>query len=472
MEPLTRPTTGDQFVKALTDSRVMEPAEARQALAHVPVRGDGRAIAQELVKQEKLTSYQAGRLLRGKSAGLVLGTYVILEELGQGGMGVVFKARHRRLNRLVAIKLLSPEVTGKEVALKRFKRETHAVAKLSHPNIVAALDAGEEQGAHFLVMEYVPGCDLARWVKEHGPLSVSRAVDCIRQAARGLACAHAAGIVHRDIKPSNLLIAKPQLADPGVVKVLDLGLARIDQRTGRGNETVVGDLTQTGSIMGTCDFMAPEQALNAKTADQRADIYSLGCTLYFLVTGKPMYHGDTAMEKVFAHREEPIPPLPGAARGLQAVFQRMVAKSPDQRYGSMTEAIAALESYTAKPAAGRPRRRRWWLAAGTAAAAGLLVALLIGLRAGDSSTPVAPMQSSKPVVESTRPVSPIELKKDGGWRIVQQPATTARAVPDNLTRVTTAPINDQTKYFRDDEKLLKELGAAERRVRELRATGQ
>ena len=174
-------------------------------------------------------------------------------------------------------------------------------------------------------MEYVEGSDLSALVKKNGPLPVEQAVSCVLQAAHGLLHAHEAGIVHRDIKPANLLLASGGRESPGgVVKVLDMGLARMD---GGENDpaAVPDDLTQSGAIMGSWDYMAPEQAANTKKADRRADVYSLGCTLYYLLTGKAMYAGDTAMEKMLAHREQPIPPLPNVSKKLQAVYVRMVA---------------------------------------------------------------------------------------------------------------------------------------------------
>jgi serine/threonine protein kinase len=462
MDHTPRPAAAsvDHFVKSMVDSGVMEAQAARQAVNRIPagLRGDARTLAQELVKQQKLTAYQAGKILRDKAGKLALGPYVILEELGEGGMGVVFKARHRGTNRAVALKVLSAEVTGQDVALKRFRREARAAAKLSHPNIVAALDTGDEQGTHFFAMEYVQGCDLARWVRQHGPLPVGRAVDCVLQAARGLAAAHAAGIVHRDIKPSNLLLTEAagnQAA--GTIKVLDLGLARIGKAGERaGNETTLGDLTQTGSIMGTSDYMAPEQALNAKTADERADIYSLGCTLYFLVTGKPMYQGETMMEKVFAHREMPIPPLPGAGRALQAVFQRMLAKDPGQRYPSMAETIAALQACCpAQASTSRRSRRVWWLAGSAAVAATLLVAWLLG-RGRDDAAVKGPAPSSKSAVVG-QPAAPQSKQNqfDIQWRIA-----------------TTAPTNkQQIGNVRPEDRALNE-GFEELRKAEQRKPGR
>lgn len=296
--------------------------------------------------------------------GSVLGEYTVLEQIGAGGMGQVFKAVHRRMERTVAIKVLPKESLSSPDAVQRFQREVRAAAKLSHPNIVHAYDAGEQGGTPFLVMEYVPGTDLLRHVQKHGPLPVNRAIDYILQAAHGLEYAHGKGVIHRDIKPSNLL-----LSNDATVKILDMGLARLHN----GKE---GDYsTQTGAVMGTIDFMAPEQADDSKLADRRSDIYSLGCTLYFLLTGKPIY-GGSSIQKVMAHREKPIPSLPEVPEALQAVFRRMVAKKPEDRYQSMKEVVDALlelqgkhETTTAAvPTPISRRRKPWWIAGAVAVA--------------------------------------------------------------------------------------------------------
>jgi serine/threonine protein kinase len=385
--PSPRPTSSpaadgvplDLLLTGLTESGILPPAEV-QALKGRATPADRQncvPLAKELVKARKLTKYQATAILQGKGRDLTLDNYVILDKLGEGGMGMVFKARHRKLGQVVALKVLSASVTSKPTAVKRFLREVRAVSQLQHPNIVAASDAGEDKGTHFLVMECVEGTDLSKLVKQQGPLPAERAVDCIVQAARGLAHAHAAGIIHRDIKPSNLL-----LDSKGTIKLLDLGLAR--QAT-EDDDSATQELTKTGAILGTCDYIAPEQALNSKNADQRSDVYSLGCTLYYLLAGTTMYGGQTMMEKLMAHRDMPIPPLPGAAPALQAVYRRMVAKKPEERFASMNEASAALEA-SQRPGATTPRAAGSWrrpLLLGTAAAAllgtGLLLVLLFVL---------------------------------------------------------------------------------------------
>ncbi len=280
------------------------------------------------------------------------GEYVLLEKLGEGGMGVVHKARHRRMKRLVAVKMIAKREVGSPDAVKRFYREVETAAKLEHPNIVTAYDAGEHEGLQYLVMQYVEGKDLAAIVQERGPLPIAEAVDYVIQAARGLQYAHKHQIIHRDIKPSNLLLDKE-----GTVKILDMGLASI---AGLADDPARDRLTGSGQLMGTCDYMAPEQALDAHHADARADIYSLGCTLYRLLTGRVLYKGESLIQVLLAHRESPIPSLcqarPDVPPQLDAAYQKMVAKRPEDRYQSMTEVLDALETCVDRPSEATPSR--------------------------------------------------------------------------------------------------------------------
>ena len=330
----------------------MSADEVAAFQADLPEEPDAEALARALIEAGKLTRYQMKEVFQGHTDTLVLGEYVILDEIGAGGMGKVFKARHRVMKRLVALKVMAAKLVDSPESLGRFQREVEAAARLNHPNIVTAYDAGHHGDTHFLVMEYVHGQDLSHLVRKHGTLSVEQAVECIVQAARGLEYAHKHGVIHRDIKPSNLL-----LDEEGTVKILDMGLARIEGRSAGADEptaSVDADrLTSTGVAMGTCDYMAPEQAEDTHTADHRADIYALGCTLYRLLTGKPPYQGDTHVKVLLAHIRDPIPSLRevrlDVPEELETVFQKMLAKDPADRYQSMTTVIEALQACVEPP---------------------------------------------------------------------------------------------------------------------------
>jgi serine/threonine protein kinase len=329
----------DQFRRQLVESNLMAIDDIDAILAGVPpneLPKDADQLARLLVGRQELTPYQAEQLCSGEGKSLVLGKYEVVDKLGQGGMGLVLKAVHRRMDRTVALKVLSPKVTNNPEAVRRFQREVKAAAKLEHPNIVTAYDADEAGGIHFLVMQYVAGADLAALVRQQGPLPVRQAVTYVCQAARGLAYAHAHGVIHRDVKPSNLLVD----AD-GTVKILDMGLARLES-AGADQDQITG----TGEVMGTVDYMAPEQAMETKTADERADVYSLGVTLWYLLTGRPLYPAKTLVKRLLAHQTSPIPSLrdacPQVSGELGAVFAKMVAKDPSDRFQTMTEVIVAL----------------------------------------------------------------------------------------------------------------------------------
>lgn len=283
----------------------------------------------------------------GLERGTVLGQYRILAKLGQGGMGAVYKALHTKLEKTVALKVLPEDRLGKSDAIARFHREMKAVGKIEHPHLVRALDAGEADGSHYLVMEYVDGLDLSRLVKEQGKLPIAAACELIRQAALGLQAAHQRGMVHRDIKPANLMLARQDYGPP-VVKVLDLGLARLVDESGTG-ET---ELTTDNQIMGTLDFMAPEQADSIKDVDTRADVYSLGATLFTLLTGRPPYHAtgqQSFMQKLSALANAPLPNVrnqrPDVPSGLVAVLEKMLAKARDKRFKEPIEVAKALEPF-------------------------------------------------------------------------------------------------------------------------------
>jgi len=376
----------DEVIASLIEVRLMERTEVESFLARFPTETrprDAESLARELVRARRLTEYQAGALLQGKSRGLAIGNYLILDKIGKGGMGMVFKAQHRRLKRVVALKVLPPSYARDASAVLRFQREVQAVARLGHPNIVAALDADVFNGLHFFAMEYVEGSDLARLVKEKGTLPVDQAIAFLTQAARGLKAAHDKGIYHRDIKPSNLI-----LDAGGTVKILDLGLARIEAEANSGGSGEPDpDLTRPGDIMGTVGFMSPEQAYDARQADHRSDIYSLGCTLYYLLTGRPPYSGVTRMACLLAHREQPIPLLrdarPEVPPSLDATLQRMLAKDPEDRYPSIDPLIADLAA----------------------------------CRAPDTSVPAGPVPTPQPRIESESESQPGRLLLTLFWSV-------------------------------------------------------
>ena len=279
----------------------------------------------------------------GDLTGNVIGEYLVLKLIGSGGGGHVYKAQHTRMDRIVALKVFSQGVLADEVQVKRFHREVRAAARLMHPNIVVAFDAGEFCSRHYLVMEYVEGSSLAKMVQKNGPLSVKHATKYLIQVARGLAYAHSEGIVHRDVKPENIMVDRS-----GTVKLLDMGLARLQGLSPQETTGTISTLTGHGIVVGTVAFISPEQIADASSADHRSDIYSLGCTYYYLLTGAIPYTG-SILEVFRAHADAPIPSLRDKRRdipyGLDAIFQRLMAKDPAHRPAAMTEIIALLEPY-------------------------------------------------------------------------------------------------------------------------------
>jgi formylglycine-generating enzyme required for sulfatase activity/serine/threonine protein kinase len=315
-EPARGPATAPLSDAVVSRSTVSSPATAVTNYVEVPPP-DG-------------TSFEPGSQL---------GPYRLVSKLGEGGMGIVFKAVHTKLDKTVAIKILPSQYLTQKSALARFEREMKAVGRLQHPNIVQAFDAGEEKGTHFLVMEYVEGTDLQRLVMTRGVLTVENACKAVYQAALGLSVAHEMGLVHRDIKPSNLFVTKN-----GQIKILDLGLARLSQ-----DDPEAGALTYSGQCFGTPEYMAPEQWEDVHGCDGRTDLYALGCSLFFLLVGRPPYGGDeykTAPRKMLGHINDPIPDLRAlrtdVPEALNAVYFKLMAKKADQRFATAAELANAL----------------------------------------------------------------------------------------------------------------------------------
>lgn len=340
--PMRISRTATDFAETVRGRGFLSPQDMERLRQHVAEHGeptDGQTLADEMVAAGILTSYQAQVLLQEGDAPLLIDRYLILDKVGAGGMGVVYKALHQSMNRVVALKVLPPTAVDSADKVERFRREARAAAKLSHPNIVTVFDAAESNGTHFLAMEYVDGPDLQRVVREQGPLSVPLAVNYIRDASQALQHVHEQGIVHRDIKPANLLLATDHS-----VKVADLGLATIE-RTGADDESHQ-QITQDGELLGTIAFLAPEQAIESRQTDLRSDIYSLGATFFYLLTGRPPFHNRSAIEMLLAHREHPVPSLreirQDVPEALDQVVAKMMAKQPEDRFASMAEVNTSL----------------------------------------------------------------------------------------------------------------------------------
>ncbi|HEV3080793.1 MAG TPA: serine/threonine-protein kinase [Gemmataceae bacterium] len=305
-------------------------------------------LARAIIRRGWLTRFQVNQIAAGRRQDLTVGPYRILDRLGEGAMGQVFKAHHAVMNRTVALKVIRKEWLRNANAVGRFYKEIQAAAQLIHPNIVLAYDAGQAGPTHYFAMEYVEGTDLSRLVEQSGPLAVGQACEYIRQAALGLQHAHSRGMVHRDIKPHNLLLAASangtRESAASLIKILDMGLARL-----QGTEAKDHGLTQTGTVIGTPDFVAPEQALSSRDADIRSDIYSLGCTLYFLLAGRPPHQAASLTEVLLKHQlHEPTPieeireEVPA---GVRSVLKKMLAKKPGERYQTPGQVVEALAPY-------------------------------------------------------------------------------------------------------------------------------
>ncbi|MDA1178323.1 MAG: serine/threonine-protein kinase [Planctomycetota bacterium] len=314
-----------------------EPSAANDS----PARCDAEAkqLADWMVEQRLINRWQADHLLGGKYKGFMLGKYRLLGHLGTGGMSSVYLAEHPVMERRVAIKVLPRKNVKNPNYLDRFRREARAVASMDHPNIVRAYDIDNDGDTHFIVMEYVEGRDLQRIVDQDGPAPIDFAADCIGQVAVGLDYAHRQGLIHRDIKPANCLVDTQ-----ATVKILDLGLAKFSAEERPALSSIYND-----NVVGTADYLAPEQAVNSQTVDSRADIYSLGCTLYFLLTGHPPFPTGTLAERLLKHQSEVPQSIyksrPDSSPALVDICQRMMTKDKDLRYQSAAEVANALSAF-------------------------------------------------------------------------------------------------------------------------------
>jgi serine/threonine-protein kinase len=307
---------------------------------------DSKELAQRLIREGVLTEYQARRILSNKPHGMVVGRYVIMDRLGSGAMGRVYKAHHQLMDRIVALKIIAPEIVTNGRVVARFQREMKMVGRLDHPNVVRAYDADQLGQTLYIVMEYVQGKSLSQKFKREGAIPAQDVVNYAAQAALGLAHAHAQSIVHRDVKPSNLL-----LSDTGQVKVLDLGLGVLMEA-----DEASSFATADGIAVGTIDYMSPEQACG-KEVDGRSDIYSLGCAMYHLISGRLPFPGNSPVERLgkrISGRPVPIHEVkPDLPQAFLQVFERMLAARPSERFQTATEAAEALQALVRPKAAPR-----------------------------------------------------------------------------------------------------------------------
>lgn len=343
-------SSSEAFLSLLRKSQLIEPAKLDEAIASLgdPSNADPKDIAQAFINVGLLTRFQVRLLLQGKWRGFfIAGKYRLLDMIGEGGMGKVYLCEHKRMQRLVAIKVLPVRLANDEAARERFDREARAIASLNHMNIVQAYDIDSNDGMHYIVMEFVDGVSLQALVALRGPLPVSRAVNYLGQAAEGLQHGHEMGLVHRDIKPANLLLSRD-----GTIKVLDYGLARFFDNRG-------DDFTRRhegNSIIGTADYLAPEQAIDCSDVDVRADLYALGCTAYYLLTGQPPFGRDIPTHtKLLMHQSKDPATMrelrPDLDPALCEVIRKMIVKDPAQRFQQPREVVEALQPWLNQPVA-------------------------------------------------------------------------------------------------------------------------
>jgi serine/threonine protein kinase len=339
----SRPSAED-FLRNVLRSGLLDREQLQESLRAVPPeeRGDPPALASYLVRTGKLTRFQADKLLRGMSQGMIIGPFRLLAPLGRGGMGTVFLVRDQRSDHLVALKVLPPRLARTEQRiLARFRREMEMSQRVAHPHLAWTYEVGEFRGAHYIAMEYIPGRTLSRLVTEEGPLPLPRAARLMAEVAAALDHAHRQGLIHRDLKPSNIQVTPRDHA-----KVLDLGLALTYGET--GDALIVGG---QGYIVGTMDYIAPEQTFDAVKVDARSDIYSLGCTLYLALSGQPPFPGGTSRDKVMRHRNDKPTPLgelvPSLPAGFVALVERMMDKDPARRPASAAAVETELRAWAA-----------------------------------------------------------------------------------------------------------------------------
>lgn len=379
----------EQLLDYVRRSELVNASDLRDFVADLKSQSEQPANAEELskllIEAKLINAWHAENMLRGKYKGFTLGKYRLLGHLGTGGMSSVFLAEHPVMKRLVAIKVLPKKYVEDTNYLERFKREARAVAALDHTNIVRAYDIDQDGNRHYIVMEYVDGRDLQRLVKDIGPLDPVDAADYIAQAARGLQHAHDEGLIHRDVKPANCL-----LDTHGVLKLLDMGLAKFSEEE-RSLSVIYDD-----TVVGTADFLAPEQAINSQKVDSRADVYGLGCTFYFLLVGHPPFPEGTIAERLLKHQtQEPESILhirPDISPALVDIVRRMMIKVPEERIQSTDIVAEELEQWKEARTTRRGRTTTPSRDAGDSS--------VVGGRFGRQTPPPLPPKTGSPSAET------------------------------------------------------------------------
>ncbi|MEM7476848.1 MAG: serine/threonine-protein kinase, partial [Planctomycetota bacterium] len=345
---MAKVTSAEKFALLVEKSKLSSPEKLEKALEEIRANHDGKLpepasdLADALIEKEIITRWHSDKLILGKYKGFFLGKHKLLGHIGSGGMSSVYLAEHTKMHDLRAIKVLPQSKLGKTSYLARFQQEAKAIASLNHPNIVRAHDIDNEGNTHYIVMEYVDGDDLQTIVKEEGPLDFERVANYTAQSARGLQHAHDVGLIHRDVKPANVLINSK-----GKVKLLDLGLALFAE-----DEDASLTMDFNDKVLGTADYLAPEQALNSHKVDHRADLYGLGCTMYFLLTGHPPFPDGTIAQRIAKHQKEMPPEIrkirPECPGELEGICWKLLQKDPKFRYGSGTQTAEVLDAWLSK----------------------------------------------------------------------------------------------------------------------------
>ncbi len=337
------PTTTINLVDYVKKSGLVDAARLQEYMRGVPNAGELplAELAKKMVADGLITQFQAKHLLKGRYRNFFIGKFKVLEPLGSGGMSQVFLCEHAVMKHLVAMKLLPARGGEDKAAVSRFLREARAAAAVNHPNVVRAHDFDLAEGKfYYLIMEFVDGVNLHDLVKKVGPLPAEYAANYISQCTAGLQHISECGLIHRDLKPSNLLVDHS-----GLVRILDLGLARF---TNDDKDNLTRQL-QGKSILGTADFLAPEQAIQADKIDVRADIYSLGATLYFLLSGRAPFEQHTVTQKLLAHQMRDPESLKDVPPELAAVVAKMMQKNPANRYQTPADVMEALSPWSSVP---------------------------------------------------------------------------------------------------------------------------